>query len=157
MNCLRCLRAGHNCEATHKDEGEDVCVFCLDGERCPKMPKVPKGTNGYQKPTAPPAKMRPHERTSAMPKIIKSASFCKAPECTKRLRFDNKTGFCMAHHHLSRRIERRNVASTRPAFDEPEVELTLSESQLDRMLAKLLPLAAKKKIAAEYLNGEMTA
>jgi hypothetical protein len=152
MNCINCLAAGHWC-AVHKDE--TLCVYCLDGEPCPKSRS---------------ASVKPA-------KDEKATLTCGAPGCTVALRSDNKKGRCKAHAYVKKSdgAAKKKTAAKEPikrdaealkakyielgsspnvTFPPPVATLTLevTERHLDEYLMRL-PLDRKLSIVQQEISN----
>jgi hypothetical protein len=116
--CVRCLDAGHQCMSApaNVNDSEPLCIFCEDGEPCPRASRAPQHSplmvGDLVKPRAHfgephqivtptrPAKKKKSLITKESPMPDKT---CGHDGCEKQLSNANHSGFCTAHFYDSKR------------------------------------------------------
>jgi hypothetical protein len=136
LDCKRCLELNHRCRATHETEdGEPICVFCLDGIDCPIQQRQQRSATG-------PSPEMKASMTANLSGSAASISFvnrvrpsssehsksgvttmktpetdtniapkiCAKPGCTTELGPKNRSGKCADHFHWKAPGERASIA-----------------------------------------------
>jgi len=110
--CEPCLSrhgaAQECCLATHEaEDGSAICIWCLDGEKCPYDRKViasQKRSNANQTMEERHMQQQGHEPgvqvTAAVPTTV-TKKICRTPGCGRQLDRDNQSGFCNSHRPRS--------------------------------------------------------
>jgi hypothetical protein len=147
VSCTRCLTRGHRCPAKEFDSQEGpLCVWCLDGERCPKSNYVPE--------------VKVVVKIGAPVAAADAKRMCKCG-CGTEVPASNR--FSYINGHRPRKATRRAKAA-KPANGaananghangngERAATLHLTEAQLDRFLMRL-DFTEKQALARHYLES----
>jgi hypothetical protein len=160
--CVKCLTNGHHCITDYQDPmtGKFICVFCEDGEPCPKWKE-----GNTQAPTK-------QEEKDSMDKCICSPTCDKIPQAGRKYYFGHKPKDPATKAPARRGRPPKNATQppaapparrSRPVpptwntrddeapEEKPRVSLLFSSDQLNRMFAGL-PLEDKNACMQLWLD-----
>jgi hypothetical protein len=105
QECARCRDLGHSCPGTFEEDGQKICVFCLDLTECPVQRKQKRGAK--KPPELPPSPETDHSEKSANEPVDEennmlsngtdTPKICKRRGCETQLSDGNRVGLCRKH------------------------------------------------------------
>jgi hypothetical protein len=165
--CISCLALGHTCAATHSTEnGDAVCVFCLDSAPCPYLQRKRRGV-GREKLEEEQMPEEPTMETSTEIHEAGPARICAKPDCGTPLSAMNKSGKCAKHFHWNEAPKARPNATIKAPAEGNEtsghatdirrptaIDPRVREDRINQLIVSW-SLADKTRIVQAWLAGEL--
>jgi hypothetical protein len=122
--CARCRDLGHSCPGTFEEDGQKICVFCLDLTECPVQRKQRAAKKNTPPDETPPAAGDANSTDRAsevkseekMPEPRENSTetapkMCRRPGCDRKLGSGNTIGLCARHVRWTAPAERTSSAA----------------------------------------------